>query len=174
MPRDTTTTRTTILNFLVNIWWTALCCAPVLVLWIWHYQQRLFFGQLLLSSTVLLLPESVWRRFQITRDKVFYERLGVRAAQALTQNGKLINQISGPSGKRGKVIKRRSDLAIFRRQIAVYERYHLFGFVFFLSTMVTAIAKSQFGLATLILVSNIIYNVYPLLIQQYNRLRMGS
>ena len=166
--------RASILNFILNLWWTIVCFAPLLVFWFLHYQQTLFLGQLLLSGLFLFLPESAWVRLQISNDKEVYERLGVRAIQAVTQNGKLINHLAGTDGKPRRTIRRRSDLVRLRRQIVMYERYHLFCLVFFFSTMATAVVQSRIGLAALILISNLLYNVYPLLIQQYNRIRSGG
>ena len=78
------------------------------------------------------------------------------------------------SGKPRKTIRSKEDLLRLRRQIAVYERFHLFCLIFFLSTMIAAIVHGRISLAILILIANMIYNVYPLLIQQYNRMRMGQ
>ncbi len=49
----------------------------------------------------------------------------------------------------------------------------MFCLAFFLASFVYAIYQQAFLISLLIFVSNIIYNVIPILIQQYNKLRLG-
>jgi hypothetical protein len=61
-----------------------------------------------------------------------------------------------------------------KTQIAIYERFHLICLDFFFVSFVYAIFQDAFFLSFLILLSNIVYNIIPILIQQYNKLRLGD
>jgi hypothetical protein len=61
----------------------------------------------------------------------------------------------------------------YKSKIAMYERYHFICLVFFLASFVYAIHQQAFLISLLILMSNILYNIIPILIQQYNKLRLG-
>lgn len=101
-----------------------------------------------------------------------YELIGVRAMRWLVQDGMLVNRVRQRLGKRHKVITSRQSARAYLNKIVVQERYHYSCFVFFTLSAISAALAGKIQLALLISFWNIIYNVYPILLQQYNRLRI--
>lgn len=60
------------------------------------------------------------------------------------------------------------------RDTYVYEKFHFLLFVFFTLSMVYALAKGYWGWAAVLGVTNLLYNVYPNLLQQYIRLKLKA
>ncbi len=56
----------------------------------------------------------------------------------------------------------------------MYERYHVAAFVAMLALAVYALYGRQYGWALVIMLNNLLYNIYPVWLQQYNRLRLQA
>lgn len=54
----------------------------------------------------------------------------------------------------------------------MYERFHWFGFVFFLESAIYALFSGLSLFAIWITATNAIYNITSILLQQYNRIRI--
>jgi hypothetical protein len=54
----------------------------------------------------------------------------------------------------------------------MFERYHFCCLIFFQTSSVYACYFEEYLLAFLIFLCNILYNVFPILLQQYNRMRI--
>jgi hypothetical protein len=166
--------RASFLNFLVNLLWTAICCAPVLVYWVAEGHPLRLYVELGLSLACMFIPTSLLKTMQLSSNRNFYERLGVKQAQFVTQNGKAVNTILRSTDPDYRIVRNRAALSTLQARMAMYEKYHLAGLTFFLITFAEALLSAQYALAALIFIANIIYNVYPILIQQYTRTRMPS
>ncbi|WP_426671445.1 hypothetical protein ACPPVU_09425 [Mucilaginibacter sp. McL0603] len=159
------------INQFVNFFWTILCFMPVLTYWIgeptfWLYVFALF------SLIIALLPGSIFRYFQLSNSTAFYENLGVKFIQKFVQNGTYVNQAIRKNNPEYRLIKDRTQARQYLNTINMYERYHLLCFIFFVLTVIHALISQRYIAAVLILVVNVIYNVCPILIQQYNKLRV--
>lgn len=159
-------------NQLINIGWTLLGFAPVLVFWVKYYQPQLLLLFVVLSLLPFLIPASVLQKFIICRQRSWYIRTGVKIAQGFTQNGAYINRWLRRSAPAYSVIGSRKDLKSYRVQMLIFEKYHLACFVFFNLSLFLALIRQELVLSMLILALNILYNVYPILIQHYNKLRL--
>src|SRR5690606_14202715 len=104
----------------------------------------------------------------------FYKRIAAHRFQQMTQQGKyaqlLIKSLSGE----GKILFNKKKSGRMYNQIRTFEAYHWACFVFFVATLIYALTKEAFGYAIIVFICNIFYNVIPILIQQYNRLRLNS
>jgi hypothetical protein len=118
------------------------------------------------------LPEVIFKHLQISYRSVFYERLGARFVQKFVQDGTYINRVMRKNNGVHKVINNRTNASKYLRTIAMYERFHFLCFVFFFLTFINSLFTDQYGPAAFIMVTNIIYNIYPILLQQYNKLRI--
>ncbi len=167
-------TRLHVLNSIVNVFWTGLCCAPVVLFWIDNYEPISFFLLLSFSCVFLFFPVSLFNAPQISKSKSFYEKLGVRHALLFTQDGKIINNLVKRTNPNYKAVSSKTDLLRLHKKMMAYEKYHLMCCVFFFCTFIWAILHSEYTAAALMFLANVAYNIYPLLIQQYNRLRMGK
>lgn len=159
------------INQLINFFWTIISFIPVIYFWIgmnttWLYVFVLF------SLGLVLMPVRFISLFQLSNSNKFYERLGVRFIQRFVQNGTYINQSIRKNNSGYKLIKDRAQAQRYLNTIQMYERYHLICFLFFGLTLIYAVIKQQYLVGALIFLANVIYNICPLLLQQYNRLRV--
>lgn len=159
-------------NQLINLGWTMLGFAPVVIFWEKHYQPWLLLLSIVLSLLPFFIPASALINFLVSRRRTWYIRIGVKKAQGFTQNGALINRHIRKRTTKYKLITNRKDMIKHRNQMLVYEKYHLACLVFFTLSMLWAGLAQAYQEVILILIANIIYNVYPILIQHYNKLRL--
>ncbi|MDB5147026.1 MAG: hypothetical protein JWQ57_1046 [Mucilaginibacter sp.] len=159
------------INQVINLFWTILCFIPIYDYWIgkditWLYVFVLF------SLIPAVLPNSIFRHFQLSSNSKFYEHLRVKHIQKFVQNGTFINRVIRKKNPDYKIIKDRVEAHKYLGTINMYERYHVFCFIFLGVTFGHALYSQRYGAAFLILLANVIYNICPILIQQYNKLRV--
>ncbi len=159
------------LNQLINLFWTILAFAPVMAFWLAVGSNLFLFLLLTLSISTLYLPERFYQLIQVSDRIGFYEKWQLKIFRRYTQDGDMVRQII--SGKNPSAhIRGRADAARYMNKIRIYERFHLIGLAFFLLTTIYAIILTNFAIALMITLANIVYNIIPLLLQQYNRLRV--
>lgn len=98
--------------------------------------------------------------------------MGVKFIRKFVQNGQYVSRHLRKGNPDYKVIKNKATALQYQNTIVMYERFHLICFIFFVFTAAYALLGSQFTLAIIVLSANIIYNIYPILLQQYNRARL--
>ena len=152
-------------NTLLNFAWTILAFSVVIFFWYREWQTGLFIAFVVVSLASLLVP---LRYLQISRRRVLYDRLGVRTVNLFVQNGRLAKRVSGKT--HNQTIHRKDHGALIA-STRMYERFHWMCFVFFLLTTGYAVASELLRYALGLMLSNLVYNVYPILLQQYNRMR---
>ena len=146
--------------------------APIIAFWLAEGPTLVLYFLIAVSLTILFLPDNYYERLQLSNDISYYESLGIRFFRWFTQDGDLVTQIlSKAQGNYGR-FQSRKNLSKVYNQIVGYERYHLTCFAFFLLTSVYATLLTNFAIALLIVLSNVVYNIIPLLLQQYNKLRL--
>lgn len=145
------------LNQVFNIGWTILGFLPVYYFWFLHGIHWPFFTLALVSLGACLLPETLFRNLEISSDLRVYRRLGVKFVRRFAQDG----DFQPGTGVRA-----------YLNKIRMFERYHFCCLIFFQASSVYACYFEQYLLAFLIFFCNILYNVFPILLQQYNRIRI--
>lgn len=156
------------MNQFINFFWTVLGFAAVFHYWFSVGLSAWFYVFICLSFIPAFLSRNFFYRIQLSRKTKFYERLGVRFIRKYVQHGDLANRIAG----KNSTIQRAADPEKYLSTIMMYERYHLICFIFFLLTNIVAIIQGHYAVALLIMVSNVVYNVFPILLQQFNRIRV--
>lgn len=162
-------TRIRIYNLIINLFWTTVCYVPVVSLWYLHYHPTILFASLVVSLLPVLVPAKYFSLLQISRRRSFYESLSIKSLQSLTQDGRLVSTLAKRKNQHTRAAHNN-----YKSKIAMYEKYHMICLVFFLVSFAYAIHQQAFLLSLLIFITNIIYNVIPILIQQYNKLRLSS
>lgn len=162
-----------LLNQFINLFWTILSFLPLIIYW--YRAHSLFFVILfvVLSVIGIFMPPAFFRRLQLSRKRSFYRRLGIKVVRKLVQDGDLVNKFAVTRADRGPIARR----AHFRRYLQnslVYERFHFGGFIFFGTTSLHALGHRDYVDAGIITLINIFYNVYPILLQQFNRIRING
>ncbi|GAB2461184.1 hypothetical protein GCM10011375_12130 [Hymenobacter qilianensis] len=98
--------------------------------------------------------------------------MGVHAVNRFTQHGDLIHRLIRQQYPQYKRVRTHSDKAALVRATYHQERFHLVLFLFFLLTSLYAAALGYGRWALLIGLTNVVYNLYPMWLQQYVRLRL--
>jgi len=160
------------LNQFINFVWTALCFAPVLCYWIEVYSGQLPYFFVAVSVIFGFLPAGFFQSIQLSQSSGFYEKAGVRWVRKFVQNGDFVKRITRKEEKEQRVIKDRKAIEKYLRTIAMYERYHFVCLVFFLLTTSHSAFHNAFIYSAVIFACNLFYNILPILLQQYNRVRI--
>ena len=165
------------LNQIINIFWTTLSFVIVGTYWGGYLAEQrspiIMAVFVLLSIFTSFIPSSWIDKFTLSKRKKTYERIGVKWLLYFVQNGKLANSIQKKQGKRPGLIHSGKQAENYLKTIRMQEKYHYCCFVFFTLSIGSAFIIQKPGIALLILVCNVSYNVYPILLQQYNRIRIN-
>ncbi|WP_344765184.1 hypothetical protein [Pedobacter ginsengiterrae] len=158
------------INSLINIFWTIIGFLPVIYFW---YTQLNTVALVIGLGISLVLATLPIRFFQIGLSRQNLEKMGVHLVGYMVQDGKFINRLARNKGINNKFVyltKRES----FNRRSVIYERYHLCCFFFFLISLLLALFAQRFILSACLLIANILYNILPVLLQQYYRSRVQN
>jgi hypothetical protein len=146
-------------NQLLNILWTIVGFFPVCVFWFTAGTDAAFYAFLIFGLVAGFLPERIYINLQISEDFKDLEKLGIRSIRKFTQNGNFEKN-------------KRKGLETYLQKLSMFERYHYICLVFFQCSSVYACLQQHILISLLIFGSNLIYNVCPIMLQQYNRLRI--
>jgi len=162
---------TPIFNQLINFFWTGLCFSGIIVYWFDSPSAKPLLPFIFISLASAVIPS---KYYQLSRRPKYYERLGVKKIRYFVQDGNW--RWSGSKDKPApvKLIGSRSQAANYLKTVIMYERYHLICLIFFSLSGYHALIHNRVGLAIIITLSNVIYNVCPMLLQQYNRARIEA
>jgi hypothetical protein len=160
-------------NAVPNVLWSALALVPLVVCCYRYVERPWLWGFVGVSLSAYAWPAAWLRRLQLASSAPVYRRLGVPALGHFTQQGTLVNRLLRRRypGYRGLVGRR----GVARLLSTTYqqERFHWAGLVFFLGISLYVGAKGQLGWALALALLNVGYNLYPIWLQQYLRVRLG-
>ncbi|QNP53225.1 glycosyl-4,4'-diaponeurosporenoate acyltransferase CrtO family protein [Hymenobacter qilianensis] len=159
-------------NAVPNMFWSVLSLTPISVFCYQHMERPWLYGMLLVSLLAFGIPASWFSYLRLSRGPATYRRLGVHAVNRFTQHGDLIHRLIRQQYPQYKRVRTHSDKAALVRATYHQERFHLVLFLFFLLTSLYAAALGYGRWALLIGLTNVVYNLYPMWLQQYVRLRL--
>ena len=166
------------LNQLINLFWTIVSFAVFGVYWGRYFAEQKSPWMLILfiviSLSMWVIPGKWLSRLAISKNKRDYERVGIKFLLFFVQNGTLVNRIKSKYSNKSGLIHTRKQAQNYLKTVAMQERYHYCCFVLFLLTTLCAFSTGNAGMALLIMLFNTLYNIYPILLQQYNRLRIDT
>jgi hypothetical protein len=157
------------MNQVINFFWTILCFIPVVGFWIGADAMLLLYVLIFISFLSLVVPG---RLLQLSNNPKFYERLGIKFTRKFVQNGDYANRLIRRRDPKYRVVKNKTHAASYMGTIKMFERYHFMCFIFFLLTTAFAFIIHEYMFCIIIFIANIIYNISPILLQQYNRARI--
>lgn len=163
------------INLLLNLFWSVLAFLPACVFcyrWVANDLLFLFLG---ISVLPFFLPRSFFDKLQIANHASPYKKLGISFIQYLTQNGKLANFFIRKRYAGYKVV--RSETKSIERllnQSYINETFHYTALLFFCFLTGFALANGLLWWAFLFGATNLFYNVYPILLQQYIRIKLRA
>lgn len=163
------------INLLLNLFWSVLALVPVCVFcyrWVANDLIFLFLG---ISLLPVFLPRSIFDKLQIAKHATTYKKLGISFIQYFSQNGKLANFLIRKRYTGYKVIRNENkSIERLLNQTYINEAFHYTACLFFCFLTVYAISKGLIWWTFLFAATNLLYNVYPILLQQYIRIKLQA
>ena len=123
------------------------------------------------SYLVSRLPKTFYDRFQISTDLRFYKKLCVDKFKRLSTNGDLINRRIRKKYPTHRNVTNYETIKEKLNETYTIEKSHTVLFIFCLLTNIYALWTNSIGTAIILFIGNILFNYYPNLLQQYNRIR---
>lgn len=160
--------KSALLNSVFKVFWSVLWLAPVYLFCSHSVTLVLLYAFGGTSLLPYLLPISVIDRLGLGSSPTTYRRLGVAFVNRFTQDGVLVRKFAKAPGRNRSLLVDHAVIARRRRGTFQRERFHLAGLLFFLLLTGRAIWLGKSGWTLWLLTSNIIYNAYPVLLQQYS------
>jgi hypothetical protein len=164
--------RRSVLNTLTSLIWTAVFLGPVYEYCRRHVPPQALYLFAVVGSVPCLLPRSLLRRLQLNSDLGVYRRLRVTLLIAFTQDAPWFSSAHRQTEKR---VRRDCDsIARVVRDTWTRERFHA-GLLLFCA-LCSAVALSHFQIYWFIALTaiNVVYNLYPIWLQQYIRIRVSN
>jgi len=160
-------------NMFPNLIWSILNLTPISIYCFRFLDNKTFYIFLSVSLIPIFLKKYVIDKLQIGRTVKIYKQLGVHLINKVAQNGAIINNLIRRKFPDHKiVITNKSSIAGLISQTYIFEKFHLIFFLFFSFTIAYAFIKGHLTWACIILLTNVAYNIYPNLLQQYIRLKL--
>jgi len=120
-----------------------------------------------------LLPRSYYRCWEGARRLPFYESIGVRAFRAFATNGDLVNRRARRFDPGYRVVRGRAAMRAWLDRTREGERGHLVLLLAGLFTAAYAARIGWYGWAAALTAGNLLFNLYPALLQRYTRCRIA-
>jgi len=160
-------------NQLINFFWTILAFAPIVYFCYQYLPLNLLYWFICISCPVLFIPASWLARFRLSSSQSAYKKIGVRFIKKYTQDGDHVNRVIKSRYPEYKYVESRQSLKKVMGKTYVNEKFHYLVFIFFLCLSIYAFLQGLAGWGIFISLANIVYNLYPIFLQQYNRIRIN-
>jgi hypothetical protein len=162
-------------NMIPNLVWSVIFITPIFIFFYQNINLKwiLIFAAIYFSS--VFLPNFFFRFFQMGKSVSIYKKCGVVFISRFTQNGAIVNKIIRKKYPNYKTVSAKNNTIekVFRRTF-MFEKFHFMMFLFFFFASAYALVHAFFGWALFITFANVAFNVYPMFLQQYIRLRLSS
>ena len=160
---------------ILNLLWTALFLVPVTIFCYNFINPTVTYILLGVSLIPIFFPNSFFDRIQLSRDPHWYSRIGVKRINTFAQHGTVINKILRKKYPDFKVISRtKASIKKQYKQTYFFEKFHFSLFLFFTIMTIFAGIQGHIDWVLILTVSNLLYNIYPNLLQQYIRVKLRS
>src|ERR1044072_2082957 len=160
-------------NMVLNVVWSFLNLVPISIYCYNNVNQGSFYIFIAVSIIPGFFPNSFYDRIQIGATPRIYKRLGVSLVNKLAQNGAIINRLMRKKFPGYKlIVHRRSSINKLLQQTYMFEKFHFIMFVLFILITLYALVKKHFWWVIILSITNLFYNIYPNLLQQYIRLKL--
>ena len=164
-----------IYNMIPNLLWTALFLIPITIFCYRFISPKTIYILLGVALIPIFFPNSFYDRIQLSKNSRFYRRIGVKHINTFAQSGSLLNEFIKKKDPNFKVVsKNRTSIKKLYYQTYFFEKFHFSLFLFFTAVIIYAAIQGHFYWALILTISNLLYNIYPNLLQQYVRVKLKS
>ena len=160
-------------NVIPNVLWSVAGILPAYIFCYDFMPLKLLYIFLAISILPVFIPAIILDKIELSKNTKFYKKLFVHHINKFAQNGDLINRIIRKKYSEFKVVSfSKTSAKKLLNQTYNNERFHYILFIFYCLTMFYALVKNHPGWALIFLTCNVLYNVYPILLQQYIRIKL--
>lgn len=159
-------------NAVPNVLWSALALGPLVVCCYRYVAQPWLWGFVAVSLSAYAWPVAWLRHLQLATSVRIYRQLRVPGISHFTQQGTLVNRLLRRRYPGYRALAGRRAVAKLLSTTYQQERFHWAGLVFFLLVSVYVGAAGQLSWALSLTLLNVGYNLYPIWLQQYLRVRL--
>lgn len=160
-------------NAATNVLWSLLAFAPVSIFCYRFMESAWLWAFVVASVMALMVPVSMLRHLELSSTVTTYRKLGVHWVNHFVQHGTLINRLLKRRYPEYRPKRSRTWTVDLVQSTYVQERFHWAALLFFLLISMYGIAHGFPGWALLITILNVVYNLYPIWLQQYIRVRLN-
>jgi len=160
-------------NAVPNVLWSGLALGPLVVCCYRYVAQPWLWSFVAVSLSAYAWPAPWLRQLQLATSARAYRRLGVPGIGHFTQQGTLVNKLLQRRYPGYRALVGRRAVAKLLSTTYQQERFHWAGLVFFLLVSLYVGAAGQLRWALGLVLLNVGYNLYPIWLQQYLRVRLG-
>jgi hypothetical protein len=160
-------------NAVPSVLWSLLAFGPLVVCCYRYVERPWLWGFVAVSLSAYAWPAAWLRRLQLSTSAAAYLRLGVPGVGRLAQQGALVNGLLRRRYPHYRVLAGPKAVSKLRSTTYQQERFHWAALVCFLLVSLYAGANGHWGWALGLSVANVGYNLYPIWLQQYLRVRLG-
>ena len=157
----------------MNVLWSLLAFAPVSIFCFRFMEPALLWTFVAASAVGFIMPASTLRYLELGSTVTIYRRLGVHWVNHFVQHGTLVNRWVRRSYPGYQPMQFRTRIPHLLQSTYVQERFHWMVLVFFILSSLYAVADGHPVWALLITIMNVVYNLYPIWLQQYIRVRLN-
>lgn len=161
-------------NAVPSVIWSGLSWGPLTVFCYQHMARPWLYGLLGLSVLAYAVPRAWFRHWQLSESAVAYQRVGVPVVNRLAQHGAVVNALIRRRYPQYRRVRGHRSAAALVGNSYHMERFHVAALLVFLFVSTYAAARGYWGWAGLLSLLNIGYNLYPIWLQQYLRLRLTA
>lgn len=159
-------------NAVPSVVWSGLALGPLGVFCYQYMARPWLLGLLGVSLLAYAVPRTWFQYWQLSQDPAVYRRLGVPVVNWLAQDGALVHALVRRRYPHYRRVHSRRSRAVVVGHSYHMERFHVAALLFFLFASGYAAAQSRWGWGGGLALLNIGYNLYPIWLQQYLRLRL--
>ena len=160
-------------NAVPSVVWSVLAFGPV-VMYCYRYVAPALLWTFVGVSLLAYAWPAVWlQRLQLSRHAAVYRQLGVPLVGRFAQQGAMVNGLLQRHYPAYRALPGRQGLARLLRTPYQQERFHWAGLLLFAFLGLHAGLAGQWRWAGGLTLANIGYNLYPIWLQQYLRVRIG-
>jgi len=155
-----------------NLFWSVISLVPLACFCYQRMPSKTVYIFLGISFIAYLLPQRFYNAIQVKNIKLL-KKTGIEFALKYAQYGAIINNIIRKKFPNYKVVYDTRTLRSQFNKTYGFERFHFMALLFFLFTTAFAVIKGYYVWSVVFFITNIIYNIYPILLQHYSRLRIA-
>ena len=158
-----------------NLFWSALFLIPITIFCYNFVTPNIIYILLGVCLVPMFFPNFLIDKIQVSRNPYWYRRIGVKYINTFAQSGSLINRILKKKYPDYKAVS--PTKASIRKQFYqtyLFEKFHFSLFLFFTCMTIYAGIRGHWYWVLTLIISNLLYNIYPNLLQQYIRVKLRS